>query len=273
METRIEIENGVLRQLTRSDSLFIHELFSDAYVRKYYVLRSDHAADIDSFVQYMIDEMANMAGLDYIIQGESGRKVGLITAELMRDSRTGEVMWNVGYAVAPQYRNHGYATAALNGLTDYLLNTFSIQKVSLDISTDNIESEVVARKCGFKQPSELGERIGYFDPDHMEIGMRIRWFKSIESRRVMLFNQACDCYRSKDYSSALALYQKAMDEPYPEGTPFTDAQIWANMGMAYSSIGEYSRAFSCLKRSQAMGLNNPSIEKELRWLRDNIGLF
>lgn len=273
METRIDITNGVLRQLTWSDSLFIHELFSDAEVRKFYVLRSDHAADIDSFVQYMIDEIANMVGLDYIIHGEYEQRVGLITAEPMRDSRTGEVMWNVGYAVAPQYRNHGYATAALNGLTNYLLNTFSIQRVSLDISTDNTESEAVARKCGFKQTSSPGERIGYFDPDHMEIGMRIRWFKSIESRRVMLFNQASSCYRSKDYFSAIDLYQTAMNEPYPEGTPFTDAQILANMGMAYSSIGEYSRAFSCLKKSQAMGLNNLSIEKELRWLRDNIGLY
>lgn len=33
------------------------------------------------------------------------------------------------------------------------------------------------------------------------------------------------------------------------------------------------KAFQSLKKAQSLGLNNPSIEKELRWLRDNVGLF
>ena len=69
-------------------------------------------------------------------------------------------MWNVGYAVHPSHRQQGYASAALKGLTDFLLQNFSFQHVMLDISNDNIASEMVAKKCGFTKP---GDRTGYFD--------------------------------------------------------------------------------------------------------------
>ena len=273
MNARINIENGFLNQVSLSDSDFIHTLFSDKDVRTYYVLRADHAENIDAFIRYMIDSMSQQAALDYIIYNSVGQKVGLISAELIRDSRTGEIMWNIGYAVAPQYRNRGYATNALTGLTDFLLNNFSIQRASLDICEENKESEKVAQKCGYKKPTEPGMRIGYMDPEHMELGMRFKWFKSIGSKRVELFNQAANSFRMKDYSSAISYFQMALKEPYQAGTPFTDAQIYSNMGMAYSSIRQYQQAFTCLKKAQAMGLTNASIERELQWLRNNVGLY
>ena len=49
-------------------------------------------------------------------------------------------------------------------------------------------------------------------------------------------------------------------------TPYTDAQIYSNMGMALSSMRLYKDAFYALKKAQSLGLNNPSIEKELNWL-------
>lgn len=56
-------------------------------------------------------------------------------------------------------------------------------------------------------------------------------------------------------------------------TPYTDAQIYSNMGMALSSMRLYNDAFYALKKAQSLGLNNPSIEKELNWLKNNIGLY
>lgn len=273
MNTRININNGYLNQVTLSDSAFIHALFTDKDVKTYYVLRADHAANIDAFIRYMIDSMEQQAALDYIIYNSIGQKVGLITAELIRLQNTGEVLWNVGYAVAPQFRNRGYATTALDGLTNYLLTNFSIQKSSLDICTSNADSERVAAKCGYKKPNQPGQRIGYIDPEHMELGMRFKWFKSLGGKRAELFNRAASFFRMKDYNSAVKCYQQALDEPYQQRTPFTDAQIYSNMGMAYSSIRQYQQAFTCLKKAQAMGLTNPSIERELLWLRNNVGLY
>ena len=42
--------------------------------------------------------------------------------------------------------------------------------------------------------------------------------------------------------------------------------------MALSSMRMYREAFEALKKAQSLGLTNPSIEKELTWLRINAGL-
>ena len=67
--------------------------------------------------------------------------------------------------------------------------------------------------------------------------------------------------------------KKALNEPYIPNTPFTDAQIYSNMGMALSSVRRYREAFQSLKKRAKFRFKYPSIEKELRWLRDNVGLF
>ena len=115
--------------------------------------------------------------------------------------------------------------------------------------------------------------MGYIDPDHMDLGLRFKWFKSIGGKRAEYFDQAAAVFRMKDYRSAISFFQKALKEEYQPGTPFTDAQIYSNMGMAYSSIRLYQEAFNCLKKAQAMGLTNASIERELNWLKVNKGLF
>ena len=56
-------------------------------------------------------------------------------------------------------------------------------------------------------------------------------------------------------------------------SPVSDAQIYSNMGMAYSSMRQYQEAFKYLKKAQALGLTNPSIERELQWLRNNVGMY
>ena len=58
-------------------------------------------------------------------------------------------------AVAPQYRKRGYATNATIGMTDFLLNTFTVDQVSLDICQENVDSISVAEKCGLGNQQSL----------------------------------------------------------------------------------------------------------------------
>lgn len=60
-----------------------------------------------------------------------------------------------------------------------------------------------------------------------------------------------------------------MEIPQTEGTQLTDAQIYSNLGMAHSSIGEYRQAYAYLQKAVGLGLLNASIQKELIWLRAN----
>ena len=259
-----------LRPAQPSNVWVVEELFRHQDVRKFYVLRDDHAANIRSFCQYIIVANVQKAALNFIIYDNYGNEVGLISAEPMMNRNTNLPMWNVGYAVLPSERRKGYASAALTGLSNYLLQNYSFPQVMLDICTENHESEGVARKCGFTKPND-GR--GYFDPDHMELGPRFRWFKQLAGQRTMYFNQAVHCYRQKNYAGAIQNFQQALHEPYQPGTPYTDAQIYSNLGMALSSVHLYREAFDALKKAQSLGLNNPSIEKELLWLRNNKGLY
>lgn len=84
------------------------------------------------------------------------------------------------YAVLPSERRKCYATAAVNGLSNYLLQNYSIPHVMLDISMDNKDSESVAQKCGFEVPYP---RAGYMDEQHPEVVMRFRWFKRLTGQQ------------------------------------------------------------------------------------------
>lgn len=248
----------------------VEELFRYPDVKKFYVLRDDHAASIRSFCQYIISANIQQAAMNFIIYDNYGHEVGLISAEPMMNRNTNLPMWNVGYAVLPSERCKGYASAAVTGLSNYLLQNYSFPQVMLDISMDNKASEKVAEKCGFKVPYP---RAGYIDEQHPEVGMRFRWFKQLAGQRTIYFNQAVHYYRQKNYVGAINAFRQALNEPYQPDTPYTDAQIYSNMGMALSSVGQYREAFNALKKAQQLGLNNPSIDKELMWLRNNKGLY
>lgn len=265
----INCENCSLHIVGPNNVWYLEELFRHQDIKKYYVLRPDHAADIGLFCQYIINANRQGTSLNYIIYSNYGEEVGYISAEPMMNRATNMPMWNVGYAVHPTHRRQGYASSALKGLTDFLLQNFSLQ-VMLDISYDNVASEKVAMKCGFKKPND---RMGYFDMEHPDVGMRFKWFKQLAGGRTLLFNQAVHYQRQKLYSNAVDAYKQALKEPYTPGTPFTDAQIYSNMGMAFSSLRRYKEAFQYLKKAQSLGLNNASIEKELLWLRNNVGLY
>ncbi len=259
-----------LHFLTANNVWFVEELFRYNDVKKYYVLRSDHAANIRLFCQYVVNANLQKQALNFIVFDNLGNEVGFISAEPMMNTNTNMPMWNVGYAIHPSHRLKGYASSAVSALSDFLLQNFSFQQIMLDISEDNIASQKVAKKCGFTKPND---HRGYFDMEHPEVGMRMRWFKQLAGGRTTYFNQAVHYYRQKAYAEAVSAFKQALNEPYMPGTPYTDAQIYSNMGMALSSMRLYKDAFYALKKAQSLGLNNPSIEKELNWLKNNIGLY
>ena len=259
-----------LHFLTANDVWFVEELFRYNDVKKYYVLRSDHAANIRLFCQYVVTANLQKQALNFIVFDNLGNEVGFISAEPMMNTSTNLPMWNVGYAIHPSHRLKGYASSAVSALSDFLLQNFSFQQIMLDISEDNIASQKVAKKCSFTKPND---RMGYFDMEHPEVGMRMRWFKQLAGGRTTYFNQAVHYYRQKAYAEAVSAFKQALNEPYMLDTPYTDAQIYSNMGMDLSSMRLYKDAFYALKKAQSLGLNNPSIEKELNWLKNNIGLY
>ena len=71
-----------------------------------------------------------------------------------------------GYAVAPPYRNHGYATAALRALTAFAAIRPDLARIELLIEPANLASIAVARRCGYQEAGLV--------PAHTEIAGRRR---------------------------------------------------------------------------------------------------
>lgn len=273
MENRLQYQKIALRKVDyrQADKDFIASLFRVPDIRTYFTLRDDHAANIYSFVEYLADMNMQNRCINFIIEDEWQTPVGLLTAELYQDPRLGEIAWNIGYAVHTPYRNQGYAKNAVQALHDYLTK-FNIDYMVLDISTDNESARAVARDNGFEQQrSETGGLVGFFDKEHPELGMRTRWVKKVhdsDPRTEDLLN-ATAAYKRKDYREAIRYYNAALGKPYKKGSIATDAIIYSNLGMAHSSLREYRTAYMYLTKAWNMGCQNPTISKELEWLRTN----
>lgn len=270
---RLQYENIALKPITSNydNNAFIKSLFRFDDIRLGFTLSDDHAENLDAFVQYMADGNEKGTGIYCLIENNFSSPVGFITAELYRDNMSGELGWNVGVVVHPAYRNQGNARNAITALLDFLSN-YTIKTMVLDIGTDNIPARSVAKACGFEQrKSNTGGLVGYFDREHPELGMRTQWIKNIHGSdpRADTFRKAVDAYQAKNYQEAIRLYNEAVEKPYKEGSPFTDAQIYSNLGMAFSSIKEYKKAYKYLTVAWNMGCQNPSVSHELAWLRKN----
>lgn len=263
----ISLPNGFLRDITLEDVSFINDLFNEPDVDFFYVRQSYHRTAF-AFTSFLVSSLEHGRGLADIIIDDEREPIGLITAEIVLDN-TERIRWNIGYAVNSRNRHKGYASSSL---AEYMraLSDFSINTACLDISIDNEASEAVAKKCGF----EIRDRCGFLDKEHPEVGLRRHWFKSIHAQdaRIPCFQRASIAYRNKDYLTAIRLYMEALKIPQTEGSQLTDAQIYSNLGMAHSSIGEYQKAYSYLRKATSLGLMNASIQKELAWLRNNAGI-
>lgn len=276
MRTRITLGKIYLRIIEDSleSRIFVKSLFLEPDIKKYYILCDDHSKNIDLFVTFLSQQNQNKRALNYIVESEDYLPIGLLTAELQQDD-SGNVMWNVAYAILSKYRRKGYAYEALLGLVEVLKN-FRIDLISLDISESNTASSNLAKKCKFKPMiSETGGRVGYIDPEHEELGFRLKWMKNIKenkSKRDELNLLAIQEFRSKNYNQAIGLFLQSLREPFFENSPYSDGQIYSNLGMAYSSTKQYPKAYECLTKAFILGIRNDSVIKELQWLKNNVGL-
>ena len=81
--------------------------------------------------------------------------------------------------------------------------------------------------------------------------------------RDQLCYQAIMVYKQNE-AYAHSLFVQALQYPYEFGSPWTDAQIYSNMGMSCGN--DYATAYRYLQKAISLGLSNPSIIKEINWI-------
>ena len=63
----------------------------------------------------------------------------------------------IGYGIAENYQNCGYATEAVSVLADWALNQPGVSCVTAETEEANIASQIVLRKSGFIPTGAIGE--------------------------------------------------------------------------------------------------------------------
>lgn len=255
---------------------FITELFSDEETKRFFVLSEEDSADMRSFVSSMAQVSTRGIGVDLLIKNSADNYVGLLTCEQARKGPFGHC-WSVGITIHPLFRHQGFATEVLKDLRN-LIRTAPLQYAILDISEYDTYMQKAAKSAGFlKYEPKFGgqERAAYIDMDHPEIGLHYYWVLDVkqDSERDKICEKALALGRNKQYRDAINLYQQALNLPEDGSSGWSTGQIYSNLGMCYSSGKgiDFKKAYQCLKMAQKLGVNNPSITKELHWLENNHG--
>jgi RimJ/RimL family protein N-acetyltransferase len=93
-----------------------------------------------------------------IVDAESGRLAGSIAVRLTRFS-TG----HFGYWIAPEARGRGLATEALKALCRWGVDTLDLKRLELLTDPQNLPSQRVAEKAGFRREGILRSSLEYRD--------------------------------------------------------------------------------------------------------------
>lgn len=90
----------------------------------------------------------------FFIETKNGNKVGFIGTHVFGE------MLEIGYALIPAERGHGYCTEAVKIMVDYLFMSEDIVRIQAATILENKASQKVLEKVGFKK--EGTERKGIF---------------------------------------------------------------------------------------------------------------
>jgi RimJ/RimL family protein N-acetyltransferase len=90
----------------------------------------------------------------FFIENKDGGKVGFIGTHVFGG------MLEIGYALMPAERNHGYCTEAVKIMVDYLFMSKNIVRIQAATNVENKVSQKVLEKAGFQR--EGMERKGLF---------------------------------------------------------------------------------------------------------------
>ncbi len=158
MTDRIETERLVLFPYTAENlKLFNDDLpaFEETYGVTYHGEELDHL--LRGFLKKLEQEIADDPGhylffTEFLlVLKENGHVIGSIDYKYVpKDGMT-----EVGYGLNPNYEGHGYMTEALTAFLAFG-KAQGIQKVLADTLPDNIRSQNVLKRCGFRFLKEDG---------------------------------------------------------------------------------------------------------------------
>ena len=89
----------------------------------------------------------------WMIELKDGTHIGEMCFKGVDESGTTET----GYGIVEEYQGYGYATEAVNAVTDWALKQDAVNCVTAEVDKDNIASVRVLEKSGFEMTGRIGE--------------------------------------------------------------------------------------------------------------------
>lgn len=116
---------------------------------------------------------------NFIIESKSGGgKIGFISYYPIRTDY--QNLYEIGYRINPKERNKGYTTEATQLLVNHMFRTLDIERIESVTDVENIPSQRVLEKNGFKREGMLRKRFllrGDYRDEYMYSLVREDWLK------------------------------------------------------------------------------------------------
>jgi RimJ/RimL family protein N-acetyltransferase len=253
-----------IRFLQKSDKEFVLKLCSDEEFKKYFTL-GKYGDDIESFFDTTLNLFAKGMAFPYVIETIDSDPIGMITCQI--EMENGKVTGYITYSVLPEYRNYGLATEALMNLRNETKET-GVEILNLIISTSNKASRRVAEKCGFKckDPQlELADDTG--------LTMMLTWkyvFAEHISKREVMVKKGLEAFTKEECDKALRLYENALKFKCPRRCLYNDGITYIYIGEVYAYQRKFGKALESYKKAKSLGIDNPKVDKEIKWLESNL---
>ncbi len=170
----------LVRDHLPSDLADLHSLLSDAEVMRYLPdIRCDSRAESQANLREAMEEAASPDRRKYflaMVQRDSGAYVGEVGFTV-----TAPGVGHLGYFIHRCFWGKGYATEAVTAVVGLAFDVVSLHKIVTGCLAENVASERVMRKCGFRREALLRQHVEHEGvwKDRVEYGMlRSEWLAS-----------------------------------------------------------------------------------------------
>lgn len=257
----ISLGNFNLRQIKESDFELLKELFHENEDLKFFHFPTEYNEDVTRIFYKFIENYRKELGVYWIIADVNGDKpIGWVTVDMRIKKYF--IYGFLTYIIDKQYRNRGIVTQAVYKVLD-LIKDYYVGYVFAAVELKNKASVRVLEKNGFV----TNRQARVFGSNTEDEVFGLQWKKYLFDVRNFLCREAGRNYIKKNLQKSLEQFQLALEEELMPGCPYTDLQIYANIGIVLSASGEDEEAYRLLRQVQDQGFTNKDIETELFLLR------
>lgn len=153
---RIETERLILRRMEEKDLDALYDIITDSRLCKYIKFPNLTRDEELMYIKKTMAEADTSKNENWVIElKDTLEVVGTISVNTVNKKHN---YCNVGYAVRYNYWNNGYATEALNVVTNFLLNERRYHLIECSCNELNAQSIKVMEKAGYVKDGYIANR-------------------------------------------------------------------------------------------------------------------